>query len=238
MDRRENPLFNITFNILIPIVVLNKGHLFLGTNQAVMVLIIALSFPIAYGMYDFIKNKKKNIISIFGVLNILLTGGLALFKLKGIWFAVKEAAVPLLIGIFVLISNITRKNFFEALIVNSSILNWPLIKEKIKSLSTSEKLKSLLKKATTLFSISFFISAILNFVLALYIFSEKNFVGLSEVEKEIILNKKIADMTWMGFVVIGLPMTLFSVFIFWWFLKRLRQLTELSLENLLSTSKK
>lgn len=238
MNQRENPFFNILFNILIPIVLLNKGHLILGPKNGVLVLFLALAFPVFYGAFDLIKNKRKNIISLFGILNVLLTGGFALYKLDGMWFAIKEAAFPLLVGIFVFISAYTRKNFFEYLIRQAPIFKWQLIEEKIQTFSSTQQLKVLFKKATIMFSLSFLISAILNFILALYIFSEENMTGISATEKEIILNKKIADMTWLGFVVIGLPMTVFAIGVLWWFLKKLGKITQLSMEQMLTQSPK
>ena len=214
MNQRENPFFNLLFNILIPIILLNKGHLIFGSKNGVLILVLALSFPVFYGVFDFIKHKRKNIISLFGILNVSFTGGFALFKLDGIWFAIKEAAFPLLIGIFVFISAYTRKNFFEYLLRQAPIFKWQLIEEKIQIFSSTNQLKVLFKKATIMFSISFFISAVLNFILAIYIFSENNMPGISTNETEMILNKKIADMTWLGFIVIGLPMTRFR---YWYF---------------------
>ena len=235
MNQRENPLFNLLFNILIPVVILNKGHSLLGNNKGVLILLLALAFPLFYGFFDFIKNKRKNIVSVFGTLNVLFTGGLALYKLDGIWFAVKEAAFPLLLGVFVAVSAYTKKNFFEYLIRHSHLFKWNLIEEKTKALSSINHLKTLFKKATLMFSTSFFISAVLNFILALYIFSEKTTEGISSIEKEILLNQKIADMTWLGFVVIGLPMTVFAIGIFWWFLKQLTKITHLSMEQIIIT---
>ena len=233
MSQRENPFFNLLFNILIPIILLNKGHLLLGKNAGVLVLLLALAFPVFYGVFDFIRNKRKNIISIFGTLNVLFTGGFALYKLDGIWFAIKEAVFPLLIGIFVFVSAYTKKSFFEYLSHHAPIFKWDLIKEQIQIASSFNHLKALFKKATIMFSVSFFISAILNFILALYIFSEQWSPEISSAEKNIILNKKIADMTWLGFVVIGLPMTFFAIGVFWWFLKRLSKLTQLPIEQMM-----
>ena len=233
MSQRENPFFNLLFNIIIPILILNKGHLFLGKNEGILVLLLALTFPVFYGVFDFIQNKRKNIISIFGTLNVLLTGGFALYKLDGIWFAIKEAAFPLLIGIFVFFSAYTKKSFFEYMTRYSPIFKWDLIEEKIQAFSSINHLKILFKKATIMFSMSFFISAILNFILALYIFSAEGGLEISSAEKEIILNKKIADMTWLGFVVIGLPMTAFAFSIFWWFLKQLKKITQLPIEKMI-----
>lgn len=210
----------------------------IGKNAGVLVLLLALAFPVFYGVFDFIKNKRKNIISIFGTINVLLTGGFALYKLDGIWFAIKEATFPLLIGVFVFISAYTKKSFFEYLSHHAPLFKWDLIKEQIQAISSLEHLTTLFKKATIMFSLSFFISAILNFVLALYIFSEQGPPEISLAEKEMILNKKIADMTWLGFVVIGLPMTLFAIGIFWWFLKKLSKLTQLPIEQLMIKSPK
>ena len=237
MNQRENPFFSLLFNILIPIILLNKGHLFLGDNAGILILILALMFPIFYGIFDFIKNKRKNIISAFGTINVLFTGGFALYKLDGIWFAIKEAAFPLLIGVFVFISAYTKKNFFEYLIRYSHLFKWDLIEEKIKAFSSENHLQILFRKSTIMFSISFFISAILNFILALYIFSEEGTLGISSSEKEILLNKKIADMTWLGFIVIGLPMTLFAFGIFWWFLKKLAKITQIPMEQIIVTTR-
>ena len=233
MNQRENPFFNLSFNILIPLVILNKGHFIFGQNSGVLVLLLALAFPLFYGMFDFIKNKRKNIISIFGTVNVLLTGGFAFYKLDGIWFAVKEAAFPLLAGTFVFISAYTKKNFFEYLARHSHLFKWEIIEEKINTASSINYLKNLFKKSALMFSISFFISAILNFILALYIFSEEWAPGISSSEKEIILNKKIADMTWLGFIVIGLPMTVFAFGIFWWFVKQLTKITQMPMEQII-----
>ncbi len=205
-------------------------------ENGLLTLLLALAFPVFYGLFDLFKNKRKNIISGFGVLNVLFTGGLALYQAQGIWFAVKEAAFPLLVGIFVLISSYTKKSFFEYILRQTPLLKWDLVEERLQRFSSPDHLKSLFKKSTLMFSLSFFISALLNFVLALYIFSpEKG--GLSQEEQEVLLNKKIADMTYLGFIVIGLPMTAFALGVFWWFLKKLSHAVRLPVEHILNTTK-
>ena len=236
MNQRDNPLFSLLFNIIIPVVILNKGadfFNFLDSSQtALLVLLCALAFPVLYGSYDLIKHKKTNLLAGFGVVNVLLTGGLALLNMSGIWFAVKEAAFPLLLALFVLGSAYTQKPFFEQLVMHSSLLNWKAIEQHTPLDVLKPQLKKLFKQSTVWFSYSFFMSAVLNFVLAVYIFSDLN-PGLSDESSKIILNKKIADMTWLGFVIIGLPCGLFAVGIFWRFLKQLSSLTKLPIEELL-----
>ncbi len=239
---QEHPFISLLFNIFIPVIILNKGHRVFGMEfSATSVLLVALALPVSYGAWDWYQNKRKNLVAGFGIINVLFTGGLALLKVKGIWFAVKEAGFPFLIGVFVLISAYIKKPFFERLIMHSHLLNWTLIESQITKtqnpLILKDKLKMLFTKSTILFSYSFFMSAVMNFILAIYIFTDSP-TSVSSTESNIILNKKIADMTWLGFVVIGLPLTIFTMGIFWWFLKKLSRITDLSIEQLLPSNLK
>src|SRR5690606_8442337 len=118
--KQENGLFNILFNILFPILILNNLSERFGAFNT---LILALAFPIGYGIYDGVSRKKINFFSILGFLNTLLTGGLAVLALEGIWFAIKEAGFPLLIGVFVLGSAFTSKPFIKTMFLNPHIIN-------------------------------------------------------------------------------------------------------------------
>jgi hypothetical protein len=72
--------------------ILNKGgKVGLTPTQAFL---IALAFPLFFGLYSLIKEKKMNYISVLGLINILFSGILTILALGGIWFAVKEALFP------------------------------------------------------------------------------------------------------------------------------------------------
>ncbi len=92
---------NLVIDIILPVLILNKLSGFLGEQGPLYSLLIALSLPFGHGLFDFLKEKKINWVSFLGLLNVLFTGGLALMKLEGIWFAIKEAGFPTLIGLFV-----------------------------------------------------------------------------------------------------------------------------------------
>ena len=103
--KKENTFLNLGFNILIPILILNKGDAWFGDalsslfeNTAVAVLLIAITFPIAYFIYDLVTRKKYNFISILGLISVLLTGGIGILEIPTQWFAVKEAAIPAIIA--------------------------------------------------------------------------------------------------------------------------------------------
>jgi hypothetical protein len=106
--RRENPFVNIAFNILLPVVILQQVSKRLGDQGPLIALILALAFPIGYGAWDYLKNRHKNYVSLFGLASVIFTGGFALMHLEGIWFAVKEAAFPGLMAIGVAISAYSR----------------------------------------------------------------------------------------------------------------------------------
>ena len=231
--KQENLLANIAFNVALPVIILDQLTVKLGALTA---LALALSLPIGYGVYDFISRGEKNLLSLFGVINVLLTGGLAFFKVQGIWFAVKEAAFPLIIGIFVLITAFTSKPAIKYLLLNPAIMNLELIDKKLEELNNTLAFNKLLKNSTIFFAGSFFISATLNFLLAIYIFKDID-PTLSEVAQSEVLNKQIKEMTLLGYVVIALPLTFFMIFILMDFLKRLRKITGLETEELIPAMK-
>ena len=239
MNNKENPFISLLFNIILPVAILNQKQIPWMTPLSS--LFLALSFPISYGLVDYFRNNKhKNILSIFGTFNILLTGGFALFTLKGIWFAVKEATIPFFIGSWVLASSFTKKSLMGWVVKKSSMFQSQAILKNIDSEQKKEIFEKLLKKATLYFSLCFFFSAFLNFILGLRIF--QNLEGLPSVLKQEKLNEQIADMTWISFLVIGLPLTLVSGLTLWWFIERIKKLTSLSLEQIVfvkpSTPKK
>src|SRR5689334_6352051 len=96
---QENPFLNLVINIFLPVMILNKGSLYLDPR---LTLLVALCFPLAYGIQDYIRRRHKNYVSLLGMVNIALTGSLALMQLQGIWFAIKEACLPALLGVLVL----------------------------------------------------------------------------------------------------------------------------------------
>lgn len=228
--KQENGLFNILFNIIAPIFILNNLSQKLGALPA---LGLALAFPLCYGLYDGWTRKKANFFSILGLLNTLLTGGLAVLGLGGIWFAVKEAAFPLLVGLFVLASAFSANPFIRTLFLNPQIVNLDLLTSRLKELRRETDFFRLMKLSTMWLSASFFLSAVLNFVLAEIIFSPLQ-AGLDADAQSVALNHQIAEMTKWSMIVILIPSMFFLILIFWRLLKSLSQLSGLSTNQILN----
>lgn len=228
-ETQENGFINIIFNILLPIIILNNLTEKLGALYA---LILALIFPLGYGLYDSIQRKKINFFSVLGLINTLLTGGLAVLGLGGIWFSVKEAAFPLLIGIFVFFSAFSQKPFMKVLFINPQIINTELLLKKLKENGRELEYLRLMKISTMWLSASFLLSAVLNFALAQSIFVPTE-SGLDTDGQSAALNLQIADMTKWSLLVILLPSMIFMLAIFWGLLKKLSQLSGLATDEIL-----
>lgn len=228
--KKENPLLNIVINIILPVFILNKAEKWDHPQSALIALAAALALPIGYGLWDYFKNDRKNLVAVLGVVNVSFTGGFALLQLDGFWFSIKEAFFPLLLGVGVLGSQYFNKPFFASLLKNSGAFNWPLIESRAEILGKKPELKQLLKSSNLLFAASFFISSLLNLILALSIFKPIE-ATLSEIQKQQLLNQQIAEMTWKGYVVIALPLMFFMAFIFWFFVRGIKRHTGLQFED-------
>lgn len=229
MESNQSSLSNILFNIFIPVMILNKGSkVGLSPSQA---LLIALAFPLFFGLYSLIKEKKMNYISVLGLVNILFSGILTILALGGIWFAVKEALFPLLIGGFVLASSFTLNPFFKTLFLNPGAFNVAQIHEK---LDTEEKkiiFERLMKTSTQWLSVSFLVSAILNFGLSLYIFTPLA-ESLTTTEKQELLNQQLSQMTATSLIVILVPMMIFVGSILYFAFRKTTKITGLTMDQL------
>ena len=229
--KQENPWLNLIFNILLPVLILNKLTKFIGPLNA---LILALAFPLLYGAYDLTKRKKVNAMSALGLINVLLTGGLAVIGIHGFWFAVKEAAFPTLVGLFVFGSAFSKKPFIETLFLNPSVMKVDLLEEKLKEHGKQTEFHEHMRKSTMWLSLSFVFSATCNFFLARHIFLDIDQTLTSEAQS-IILNEQIAKMTTWSMAMIMIPSMIFLLGIFWYLMKGVKEFSGLSTDDLMKT---
>ena len=79
-------------------------------------IIIALAFPIFYGLKEFYTTSKVDLFSVLGVISVPLTGGISLLELDATYIAIKEAAIPGILGLAILISLRTSQPFLHTLL--------------------------------------------------------------------------------------------------------------------------
>ena len=160
--RQDHAIINAVVSVVIPVVILHKLSTPWGPLRA---LIFALSFPLCYGLYDFYRKKRLNPISALGFINVLVTGGLALFGIGGLWFSLKEAFFPLLIGVFIWISSMTEKPVVRTFLINPSVMNWDEILNRLQKNNVAAEFARHIRLSTRFLAGSFFLSTILNFSL-------------------------------------------------------------------------
>jgi hypothetical protein len=227
--KRENPLINIVCNIVLPTVVLMKfsGDRWLGPLWG---LIVALIFPIGYGVYDLVTRKKTNFLSILGFVSVLLSGGLALAKVGGLWFAIKDALLPTIIGTAVLLSLRSKTPLVRELIYNDSIIDVPKVDTALATRGTTDAFERLLRRASVGLALTFIASAPVNFALALYIL--KSPPGTTE------FNNELGKMHWLALLVIAVPSMAAMMIVFMKLMNGLERLSGLTQEEIFRETKK
>lgn len=217
---------NIGFNVLIPVIVLGQGDRF--TANAALVLVVALAFPIVYFIYDLNKRKKVNFISILGFASVLLTGGVGLLELPRFWFIVKEAAIPALIGLAVLVSMATPYPLVRALLYSRQIFDVERIQAKLAERSAEPAFNRMLNVATVLLAGSFLLSAVLNYFVA------SHFVRTEPSVDPAQFNAEVGAMTGWSYLIIAVPSMLVMMSVLIYLVRGIHRYTGLTLEECLS----
>jgi hypothetical protein len=221
--KRENLVVNLVCNIVVPSAILSylSGD---GRLGPVYALILALLFPLGYFAWDFARRRQANFIAIIGFVSILATGGLGLMKVDGFWFAVKEAAVPVIIALGVLASLKTRRPLVRELLFNDQVLDVAKVEACLDARGTRPDFDVLLFRCSLLLVGSFLISAALNFALARWLL-------VSEPGTEA-FNAELAKMNLWSWPVIVIPSMGMTMFALWRLLSGVTRLSGLSLDDL------
>lgn len=223
-QKSENLLLNLACNVVAPSLVLTKGAKWLHLEPKVA-LVAALAFPLGYGLYDFVQRRNFNFVSAIGFFGTLATGGLGLLKLEPFWFAVKEAVVPSLIGLAVVISQWTKKPMVRALLFNDQVIDVPRVESALDERGQREAFTRLLNGSSWLLAFSFLISAVLNFGLARYLITAR-----PDTPE---FNEQLGRMTLWSWPVIVVPSMAIMVVALLRLFKGITRLTGLTMEEIM-----
>lgn len=221
---KPRPFVDVMVSVIIPSVILMK---FSGDNDLgpVQALILALALPLGWGLYELAKYRKFNFIAVLGLVSVLLTGGIGLFELDTQWLAIKEAAIPGVIGIAVLIMAHTPYPLIRTLLYNPKILNVDKIHQVLDEKGHVSLFDQRLMKANYYLSGTFFFSSAMNYILARWIVTSP--AGSPE------FNEQLGELTLMSYPMIAIPSMLMMMAIFYFLWKTLSDLTGLSLEDIM-----
>jgi hypothetical protein len=227
--KKENPLINLLCNIVVPTIVLMRfsTERWLGPLWG---LIVALAFPLSYGVYDLLRRKKTNLLSVLGLVSVLLSGGLALLKVGGMWFAVKDAVLPTVIGVAVLASLRSKHPLIREMIYNEQIVDVARVDAALVARGQTAAFDALLKRASIGLAMTFIATAPLSFALARYV--------LRSAPGTPAFNAELGKLHVLVWPVIAIPSTIALMVVFWKLLKGLTQLTGLTDDEIFHAGKK
>ena len=191
---------SLAVNIVIPVIILVR---FSGEDELGPVngLLLALAFPVGYGLYDliarggfdpvrlfralvrrkrpydFIHWRRFNPYSILGFVSVLLTGGIGLLKLPVEWLAIKEAAIPFIICAAVVISMRTPYPLVKTIM--HKVINVERVYGALNRRQSIEAYERRVVAATYMIAFGLLVSTVLNYVLArVVVVSEPGHDGL------------------------------------------------------------
>lgn len=215
---------NMLFNIFIPVIVLMQlsSEERLGAAPA---LVLALAFPIGFGLRELWQRKKINGFSILGLVSVLLTGGIGLLELDPAYIAIKEAAVPGIIGLVVWGSRFTRFPVVEKILLNPKMMDLEKLYQTLNERQQTASFQRVINIAGNAVASAFFLSAALNYFLA-------RMIVISPAGTEA-FNNEIGRMTALSFPVIVLPTMIILMGAIFYLFKRIHTLTGESIETFL-----
>lgn len=217
---KPNPLIELLITLVIPSAILMKlsGSEDLGTVNA---LLLALAFPFFWGARSLYRERTVNLPAVLGLVSILLTGGIGLLQLDTHWLAVKEAAIPGLIGLIVVISAFTSRPLVRVLLFSPALMNVELIQESLQQRGNAVTFEGRLKVSTWMLGGSFLFSSAMNYFLATWIVTSP--AGTPA------FNAELGRMNLLSYPVIVLPSLLIMIAVLYYLSRTINELAGLKL---------
>lgn len=218
----RSPLLELTVTLLIPSLVLMQLSRpeYLGAAGA---LVAALAFPIGWGLRELVKSRKFSLLAGLGVFSLLLTGGIGLLELDTQWLAVKEAAVPGVLGLVVAASALTRRPLVRVLLYSPLLIDTGRVDAALAARGNLTAFEARLRSATWLLAGSFAFSAVMNYVLATWI--------VTSPAGSAAFNEELGRLTLVSYPMIALPATLMMLGVLWYLARAIEGLAGLTLNE-------
>jgi hypothetical protein len=193
-------------------------------------LVVAAMLPIGFGVYCYVTRSGLNFFSILGLVAVIITGGLGLLKLDAFWFAIKEACVPVFLGLAFPLSHRWGRPLIESILLTPQLINRAVLQRALVTPEQKESFAALLLRASWGMGSGMLLSAGGNFALAMHL------LGGKEPGSEAFV-KAIGTLNWTGFVIIGVPLFGIMFVVLMWFLRAVHRLTGLDRDDLMNPGK-
>jgi hypothetical protein len=219
-------MISILVNVVIPTIIMSR---FAGEDKlgAVGALLVALAFPFVYAVYEMAREKKVGWMPIIGLVSIIISGGIGLLKLPAEWIAVKEAMIPALLALAILVSAWIGKPLARVFLDN--MLNKERVHAALEESGNLHEYERRTAIATWLLAGAFFLSAALNFILATIVVTADG-----GTEK---YTQQMGRMTALSFPVITIPVFIVLTGTIFYIMNTVSKLTGLDAEDVIRDPK-
>lgn len=220
----RSPLLEVAVTLLIPSLILMQfskpEHL--GAAGA---LVLALAFPIGWGLRELARSRRFSLFAGLGIISLLLTGGIGLLELDTRWLAVKEAAVPGVLGLIVAASALTRRPLVRVLLYSPLLIDTGRVDAALAERGNLAAFEARLRRATWMLAGSFAFSSVMNYILATWI--------VTSPAGSAAFNEELGRLTLLSYPMIALPATLIMMAVLWHLAVGVKRLAGLSLSDAL-----
>jgi len=223
---KANAWLDLLITLVIPSLILMQlsGPENLGAGYA---LLLALAFPLGWGARDFLVRRKFNLFAALGLVSILLTGGIGLLQLDTQWLAVKEAAIPALLGLVVAVSAHSRYPLVRVLLFTPTLMDVERVQSALDQRGNRVAFEARLKTATWMLAASFFFSAAMNYALATWIVTSP--AGTAA------FNEELGRLALLSYPMIALPSMLIMLLALYYLARTIHALAGLKLAEALKS---
>lgn len=239
MDQGTKSLLNVFLSVLAPVLVLDhcsaSGDALwhLGTTRA---MVVALALPISCGVYSFVTEKKVELMTVFGLLGTVLTAIVTVYANTGDsaairpdtpwWYAAKEALIALLLAGAMLVHICRPGSMLRAFVYSDALFDVRTIEKTVEQKGAVPQYQSVLKSAAYMTAGSLMFSALANFALALYFLLPVPHAP--EAQQAELYNYAVSKMTWMGLLIIGVPLLVTLMMVMRYLSRKLKEVSGLS----------
>ena len=243
MDKGTKSLLNVFLSVLAPVLVLDHcsaadgAWYHLGTTWA---MVVALALPIGCGIYSLVTERKIESMTAFGLLGTILTGVVTIYANTGDelairpdtpwWYAAKEAIIALLLAGATLVGGGKEGSLLRACVYSDSIFDIRRIEGTVREKGLLSNYTTVLNRAALMTAGSLLFSAAMNFGLALYFLLPVP--DMPAAQQAVEYNYAVSKMTWMGYLIIGVPLLATLFLVIRYLGRTLQQLTGLSDERI------
>lgn len=224
MDKGTKSLLNLFLSVLAPVIILEhcsaSGEALWQLGPA-WAMVVALTLPLGCGIWAFLDQKKADPITVLGLIGTILTGVVTIYATTGSgtairpdtpwWYAAKEALIAGLLGAAVLVTARRRDSLLRLFVYSDGLFDIRSIESRVAEQHAEEGYARILNRASLYTALSLLLSAVANFLFALYFLLPV--LALPAAEQAVAYNEAVATMMWWGYLVIGGPLliTLFGV---------------------------